>query len=308
MDPNDYFYEWNPVLFRKATRHLTALQRGIYRDLIDEYMETREPLPASDIALANIARISVEEWTHAKKEILEFFEEKDGKLFQEYCNEKLDRQDTFAKKRSKASRKAASKRWEHKRKPKMPDACEPQCEPDAIGMPQNAKGKERKGRKEIFKEKNLTEEDFGRFWEAYPRDRRGNREKALGAYCRALERAKAGEIQTGLERYAKSEEVAKGYAKGAQAWLNDDRWASDYKTTPGGGLPDKPKIETGDWPDWKKKLAARIGETNVFSWFSEVSFENGVFKIPKPFQRQKIQTEFLIDLEAVFGDGIRISA
>lgn len=148
MDPNDYWYAWKPAAFRKATRHLTALQRGIYRDLIDEYMETREPLPASDVALANIARISVEEWTHVKKEILEFYTESGGKLFHVFCNETLDEQDDKARVRSKASKKAASKRWEHKRKPKMPDASQAQCEPDANGMPQNAIGEERIGKEE----------------------------------------------------------------------------------------------------------------------------------------------------------------
>lgn len=54
MDINDFFYAWKPALFRKKTRGMTTLQRGIYRELIDEYMITREALPADDLSLIHI--------------------------------------------------------------------------------------------------------------------------------------------------------------------------------------------------------------------------------------------------------------
>lgn len=72
-------------------------------------------------------------------------------------------------------------------------------------------------------------EGFSEFWEYFPRQRRGNRDKALRAYIQACARASPAEILTGLNAYISSDEVASGMAKGAQAWLNDDRWANDYK-------------------------------------------------------------------------------
>lgn len=72
-------------------------------------------------------------------------------------------------------------------------------------------------------------EGFSEFWEYFPRQRRGNRNKALRAYVQACARASPAEILTGLNSYISSDEVASGMAKGAQAWLNDDRWTNNYK-------------------------------------------------------------------------------
>lgn len=75
---------------------------------------------------------------------------------------------------------------------------------------------------------------FQEFWELFPRQRRGNKGKAEQAYQRVLneKRATEEEIINGVRRYASSDEVGSGFAKGAAAWLNDDRWASDYTTQP----------------------------------------------------------------------------
>jgi hypothetical protein len=71
---------------------------------------------------------------------------------------------------------------------------------------------------------------FLEFWKLYPRQRRGNKQKSHQAWLKALGRSSSGEIITGLHDYLASNEVRDGYAKGAAAWLNDDRWKSDYRT------------------------------------------------------------------------------
>jgi hypothetical protein len=102
--------------------------------------------------------------------------------------------------------------------------------------------------KEKDKVKEKEKEDIGAagfdiFWELYPRQRRGDKTKSYDAYCKALEKDTPENILDGLKDYSKSDEVAKGYAKGCQAWLNDSRWLNDYnvgaKPTP---LFDKDKI------------------------------------------------------------------
>jgi hypothetical protein len=86
----------------------------------------------------------------------------------------------------------------------------------------------RRGDSENQKEKN--ENDFDEFWKAYPKDRIGSKDKARAAYLKALTRASKEDIHAGLEKYRTSSEVAGGYAKGAAAWLNDDRWTTIYRT------------------------------------------------------------------------------
>ena len=72
----DYWYKWYPARFEKKTLHLTLIQRAIYRELIDFYMKTRSPIPNSDVALARIVGISVDEFTPHSEVIRAFFKVK----------------------------------------------------------------------------------------------------------------------------------------------------------------------------------------------------------------------------------------
>ena len=78
---------------------------------------------------------------------------------------------------------------------------------------------------------------FEEFWEIFPRQRRGSRDKAQAKYKQVIENKKATEeeIISGTRNYASSDEVARGFAKGAAAWLNDDRWKNDYGRKPQSG-------------------------------------------------------------------------
>ena len=69
---------------------------------------------------------------------------------------------------------------------------------------------------------------FDEFWELYPRKRRGNKQKAKSAYEKALkeERATEEEILQGTKNYVDSNPG--DYAKGCQAWLNNDGWSHQY--------------------------------------------------------------------------------
>jgi len=112
----DFWYPFYPSRFKSATRHLTAEQDGIYRRLIDEYMETREPLPNNDIALARIAGVNENKWLDAARILRAYFTHNNGMLYHDYCDEMLDIQDKKAKKRSESAKKAAKKRWEKNNK------------------------------------------------------------------------------------------------------------------------------------------------------------------------------------------------
>ena len=89
--------------------------------------------------------------------------------------------------------------------------------------------------------KPISKSRFNEFWEQYPRQRRGSKQKAEAAYRSALKRgADEKDILSGLLRYACSDEVSRGYAKGAAAWLNDDRWTIEYELFTGGRDNAKP--------------------------------------------------------------------
>lgn len=76
-------------------------------------------------------------------------------------------------------------------------------------------------------------EPFADFWAVYPKQRIGNKDKARAAFLRAVKRSglTAEQITAKAAEYAQGEEVARGYAKGAEAWLNDDRFLRSYGPT-----------------------------------------------------------------------------
>lgn len=117
-DSFNYWFPWYPARFKKKTLHLSIIQRAIYRELIDFYMETRSALPDSDLALARIVGISVEEFTPHSGVIRAFFRvKKIGKnsvLFHPTCDGVLrDQQERSEERREnakKAGKKSAEKR------------------------------------------------------------------------------------------------------------------------------------------------------------------------------------------------------
>lgn len=108
---SDFWYPFYPAVFKADTMHLTAEQDGIYRRLIDHYMETRLPLPDNDAALARISGVSHECFKHASSILRAFFKQKNGMLHHKFCDGLLDNQDKRARKRSQIAQKAANKRW-----------------------------------------------------------------------------------------------------------------------------------------------------------------------------------------------------
>lgn len=92
----------------------------------------------------------------------------------------------------------------------------------------------RTDKKDLPASPSWEEVSFTVFWECYPKQRAGAKDKALKAWLKALTRAAEHEILEGVRAYATSDEVARGFAKGAAAWLNDDRWTTDYNAKPAG--------------------------------------------------------------------------
>jgi uncharacterized protein YdaU (DUF1376 family) len=102
------WYPFYPALYRSHTMHLTAEQDGIYRRLIDYYMESRQPLPDNDFALARIASVDTDCFKHASSILRAFFEQSNGLLKHKKCDELLDEQDLKSKFYAKRAKKAAS--------------------------------------------------------------------------------------------------------------------------------------------------------------------------------------------------------
>ena len=85
----------------------------------------------------------------------------------------------------------------------------------------------------IRKDKEIYKESFEEFWKLFPKQRAGSKEKAYTSYCRAIKEKRATQerLLEAVEKYSQSDLVKNGYAKGCAAWLNDDRFNDEYKST-----------------------------------------------------------------------------
>lgn len=108
------WYPFYPTEFKADTLDFTLAEDGAYRRLIDHYMETRQPLPASEAALARIIGVSINDFQAIAERVLSKFS-KDGEVLRHRrCEIELDRQDNMSKKRSEAAKRAAAKRHKNK--------------------------------------------------------------------------------------------------------------------------------------------------------------------------------------------------
>ena len=76
-----------PADYLADTAHLNAAQHGAYLLLIMNYWQTGAPLKDSNVRLANVARMSKDEWIENREIIEEFFEVKNG----EWIHHRIER-------------------------------------------------------------------------------------------------------------------------------------------------------------------------------------------------------------------------
>lgn len=102
------FYSHHIGDFNNATRHLTRVERALYRDLIDMYYDTEQPLITGFESLARRVLARDEDEKVALKLVLdEFFTlESDG-----YHNKRCDKEIAAYKRMAEGGKRGAEKRW-----------------------------------------------------------------------------------------------------------------------------------------------------------------------------------------------------
>lgn len=86
-------YHHNIKTFNNATRHLTRVERSLYRDLIELYYDSEKPLPADNFdRLARLALANSDDEKAALRYVLsEFFTESNGLYVHDYCDEQIEK-------------------------------------------------------------------------------------------------------------------------------------------------------------------------------------------------------------------------
>tara|TARA_R110000822_G_scaffold127565_3_gene263132 strand:+ start:948 stop:1628 length:681 start_codon:yes stop_codon:yes gene_type:complete len=128
------YYQHHIGDFNNSTRHLTRLERSVYRDLLDLYYETEMPLQCDRIALARRALVKgIDEHTAMDVVLDEFFTlEADG-----YHHERCEKELALVYQKSDRARASAEKRWEKYRNKtdNNANAMRTQCDRNATQHP-----------------------------------------------------------------------------------------------------------------------------------------------------------------------------
>lgn len=270
--------------FLSGTMNMDGTEIGAFWLLcVAHYQAGAEGLPDDDRQLARIAKVTSRVWARVRPIVQQKFDIIDGRWTQKRVLEVLQK---IANKSAENSANSL-KRWNSDNANALPS----QSQPKTINH------------KPIKKEKNIKKEQsfsegFDQFWEAYPRHRRGNKQKSWEAWRRALTQGRAteAEIIRGAKSYAASNPGE--FAKGAEAWLNDDRWT--WQATDAGVRLSE---EKDDWPPWKHDFAQIMGEKAVFSWLKGAEYGDGVLIVAQSFQAQRIREEYSDRLQRI---GVKI--
>ena len=106
------YYQHHIGDFNNATRHLSLVERAIYRDLLDMYYDTEQPLDASNLdRLARRVQCSTDEQVKALQYVLdEFFTLNDGLYINNRCEREIAEYHGKRKQASEAGKASAKKR------------------------------------------------------------------------------------------------------------------------------------------------------------------------------------------------------
>ena len=139
-----HFYQFNIGDYRKDTTHLSALEHGVYRLLLDTYYITELPLPSDHKTLARLHSLRTQEEKEALDIILaDFFHLTDGVYRHHGCEKVMAK----VYEKSDKARESAKIKWDREKRKKcerinngcerIENACERTenaCERDAIDM------------------------------------------------------------------------------------------------------------------------------------------------------------------------------
>ncbi|MFH4175015.1 YdaU family protein, partial [Acinetobacter baumannii] len=106
------YYQHHIGDFNNATRHLSLIERAIYRDLLDMYYDTEKAIDASSIdRLARRLQCTTEEQKEALKYVLdEFFILEEGVYRNNRCEREIAEYHGKKKQASEAGKASAAKR------------------------------------------------------------------------------------------------------------------------------------------------------------------------------------------------------
>jgi uncharacterized protein YdaU (DUF1376 family) len=215
-----HYYQHNIKTFNSATRFLTRVERSLYRDLIELYYDTEQPLVSDKERLQRLVIANSEEEKNALDFVLsEFFTLEDDGFHHEYCDLEIEKYKKQHEAKSLAGKASAAKRKQPlKRSPSKKNSSSTgvqqsfnECSTNQEPITNNQEPKEKANAQNAVA--------FDAFWTAYPKKK--DRKKSEQAWVKLkLTDEQAGEILKKLAQQVMQ-----------PSWLKDDGQYIPYPTT-----------------------------------------------------------------------------
>lgn len=246
------YYSHNIGDFDKATRHLTRIERSVYRDLIELYYDTEAMLPLDTAWLCRkiIAR-SDEEATAVQQALNEFFTKTPTGWFHDRCEAELDLYRANNSQKSQAGKASAAARAA-KRQQAINGSSTPVAATVGTPVQQTSNGTPTNHKPITNNHKPLTNTDTGaapvldksgfeEFWDAWPKSERKQDKAACKKKweARGLGAVKS-EILADVEikkQTAKWTEAGGKYIEGPLVYINNSRWEDGVTPTGSASQP-----------------------------------------------------------------------
>jgi uncharacterized protein YdaU (DUF1376 family) len=204
-----HYYQHNIADYRKDTIHLTLLEHGCYRQLIDQYYLNEEPLP---LDLTRVFRLlnarSNDEQTAIKNVINDFFTETENGFIHTRCDLEIQYYRDRIELASKAGKASAVKRKSNDR---ATDVQQTFNQPITNNLITNNQLN------------TIVQNDFDLFWNNYPK--KTGKEAARKSFNKIRPNIEV--VLKALEWQKKSEQWFKNggqFIPNPATWINQHRW------------------------------------------------------------------------------------
>lgn len=243
-----HHYKHNIGDYRRRTSHLSLLEHGVYRQLMDTYYLDEEAIPnETNLVFRRLVAKTDEEKSAVKVVLKEFFELRDGAWHHAHCDEVIAKYQGNAE-TSRTNGKLGG------RPPKEPGNNQPGSKKKPT---QKATNNQKPKTKNHSPASPGVEVSFDSdFWPVYPR--KVGKPLALKSFAKALARAELPAIIAGLDKHlpywaAKIKAGDGDKVPHPSTWLNRDGWNDDVPTV-AGAAPEK------EWHETKEGIIAKAHE------------------------------------------------
>ncbi len=217
-----HYYEFNVADYRADTAHLSLLEHGIYRQLMDWYYLDEKPIPlATQVVMRRLAMGS--EGLHNLENVLaDFFHKTENG----YCHKRIEKE--IAHYRAKAAKNRVNGQLGGRpKKTQVVDTANPAAgEANPNQQPATSNH-----HKKALCENPLQADDFSRFWQSYPK------KTGKGAALKAWNKLKPPlqQVLAALQWQKASKPWLEGFIPLPTTYLNQERWNDEPELRLGGG-------------------------------------------------------------------------